>query len=455
MSALHSLFFFVIAIGILVTFHEFGHYWVARRSGVKVLRFSIGFGRPLMKWVRHTGGDTIEYVIAAIPLGGYVKMLDEREGTVAEKDRPRAFNTQPLASRAAIVVAGPVFNFILAIFFYWLVFVLGTVVQRPLLGEPVKDSLAAQAGFVSGEEVLRIGNSDINSWNQFRVALLAEGLDGGELEFLVREEDGAEQVRVLDLAKIHLLEEKGDVVSQLGFNQWWPTLPPRISELSDDGAAKRDGLKVGDLVLTVDGKAISDWDMLVETVQQSPDQPLVFVVERDSQQKTITVLPKSQEVDGKVIGLIGAIQRIPESDRERMLGTEQYGVFAAIPHAINKTWEMSALTLRVFGKMVIGEASLSNISGPITIAKYAGVSAEIGMTTFIGFLAIISLSLGVLNLLPVPMLDGGHLLYYLIELVKGSPVSEAFEARGQQIGLVMLAVLMSIALFNDFQRLLQ
>lgn len=455
MNVLHSLFFFIVAIGILVTFHEFGHYWVARKTGVKVLRFSVGFGKPLLKWTRRTGKDTIEYVIAAIPLGGYVKMLDEREGEVSTEDRARAFNAQSLSVRSAIVIAGPLFNFILAIFLYWVVFVVGTTVERPLIGEPEAGSLAAQAGFVSGEQVLRIGNTEVDSWNQFRLALIEEGLDNGEVKFQVRDDDGSERTHLLDLSETHLLKQQGDVVKYLGFTRWWPELPATIGGLTDDGSAKAAGLQENDRVISINDQAIKDWEAMVNIVRAHPGDALVFLVDRDGVQKKITVSPGSKEIDGETIGLIGAWQLIPENLKQKLLTTQQYGVFDAIPRAVEKTWDMSVLTLRVLWKMVTGNASLENISGPITIAKYAGITAQIGVTTFIGFLAIISLSLGVLNLLPVPMLDGGHLLYYLIELVKGSPVSETFEARGQQVGLILLVLLMSIAMFNDIHRLLQ
>lgn len=455
MSVLHNIFFFIVAIGILVTFHEFGHYWVARKLGVKVLRFSIGFGRPLIGWRRGKGDNVVEYVIAAIPLGGYVKMLDEREGEVSEHEKNRAFNNQPLISRAAIVVAGPVFNFILAIIFYWAILVSGTTVERPLLGEPEVNTVAEKSGFQLGDEVLKVGDTDVQSWNEFRMAILDHGLDGGDVTVIVRDGNDIEQQRNLRLGELKLLKLEGDIVADIGLRYWIPELPAVVSGVLKDTPAQRAGLKKADIIKTVNDTVIKHWGQMVEIVRQNPDKPLQFVIERDHIEISITITPDAKKINDKTVGQIGASHEIPSSIRDKFFTHIEYNAFEALPHAVGQTWDMSILMLRVLGKMLVGDASLKNISGPITIAGYAGVTAKIGLTTFLGFLALISVSLGVLNLLPIPMLDGGHLLYYLIELVKGSPVSEAFELRGQQIGIIILTLLMSVALFNDLQRLLQ
>lgn len=455
MSILHNIFFFVIAIGVLVAFHEFGHYWVARKMGVKVLRFSIGFGKPLFTWKRTIGTDTIEYVLAAIPLGGYVKMLDEREGNVADADKHRAFNNQPLYSRTAIVAAGPIFNFILAIFFYWFVYISGVSVDRPLLGEAVTGSKADQAGFEVHDEVTKVGSVEVLSWSEFRIAVLDQGLDGGSIDIQVRDINGFETTHSLDLGTMRLLENDGDVIANIGFRQWWPELPPEIGGVLEKGAAEQAGLQKGDLIVAINDEPVTQWKQIVEIVQQNPKTTLQFLVQREGQQQNVPVTPAARETDGTQTGFIGAYQHVPKALRDELIVDIQYGPLEAIPRAIEKTWDMSALTLRVLWKMITGEAALSNISGPITIAKYAGVTAKIGLNTFIGFLAIISVSLGVLNLLPIPMLDGGHLFFYLIEAIKGSPVSATFEAVGQQIGIAILAGLMFLAIYNDIQRLMQ
>lgn len=456
MSIIHNIFFFIVAIGVLVTFHEFGHYWVARKAGVKVLRFSVGFGRPLFTWRRKTvEGDDVEYVIAAIPLGGYVKMLDEREGNVADVDKPRAFNNQSVAKRFAIVFAGPAFNFILAIFFYWIVFMLGTTVNRPFIGESEESSIAARAGFEVQDEVIRVGDSAVNSWNQFRLEVLNQGLDGGDLQVTVRAVDGNEYSRALALGDMHILEDEGDIFKRLGFNQWWPKLAAEIGGVVEQGAAEKAGLRKGDVVLKVNDVAIDQWRTLVEMIRENPGQEMQFVVLRGGIEERIVVVPQTRTTKEAEQGYIGAYQHMPDEIRQLLVRRIEYSPLDAATHAVVKTWDMSSLTLRVLWKMVSGEAALANISGPITIATYAGVTASIGLVSFLSFLAVISVSLGVLNLLPVPMLDGGHLLYYFIEIIKGSPVSEAFEMRGQQIGIALLAILMSIAIFNDIQRLVQ
>lgn len=471
MDVLHNIFFFIVAIGVLVTFHEFGHYWVARKAGVKVLRFSVGFGKPLLKWKRKTAeGDDIEYVIAAIPLGGYVKMLDEREGNVADSDKGRAFNNQSIAKRFAIVFAGPAFNFMLAVALYWFVFMLGTTVDRPFVGELDAGSIAAKAGFETRDEILMVADAPVRSWNEFRLQVLDQGLSGGTIPVQVRNVDGVELVRQLALGDMRLLEKEGDIFKRLGFQQWWPNLKAEIGGVLDQSAAQNAGLREGDIIIQVDGVDVTEWKSLVQMIRLKPNKAMQFVVLRDAEEVDITVIPQSRmvkkpdtqsdttgEIDSGETkqGFIGAYQHIPESVRQQLITRVEYTPLQAAGRAVQKTWDMSSLTLRVLWKMVSGEAALSNISGPITIATYAGVTASIGLVSFLSFLAVISVSLGVLNLLPVPMLDGGHLFYYLIEMIKGSPVSEAFELRGQQVGIALLALLMSIAIFNDIQRLVQ
>ena len=451
---LHNIIFFIIAIGVLVTFHEFGHYWIARLLNVKVLRFSVGFGKPLVTWKKQRGDDEIEYVIAALPLGGYVKMLDEREGPVDEGEKHRAFNTQPVWHRVAIVAAGPIFNFILAILLYWVVFINGVEGAKPLLGLAEPDSPAASAGFQAEDEILSVADQQVRTWQEFRLALIDNGIDGGEILIKVRDATNILVERNLLVGDRQILKHDADVIDQLGFNAWQPDLLPVIGGVTETGAAKQAGLKDADKIVAINGVAVNQWEKLVEIVQASPDKDLEFLIERDGVEKFITVHTGTRTKDGVVSGFIGAYQHVPHELLDKLKTRIDYGPIEALQKSAEKTWSMSILTLRVLGKMLLGEAALENISGPITIATYAGMTASIGFITYIGFLAIISVSLGVLNLLPVPMLDGGHLFYYLIEMIKGSPVSEKFEELGQQIGLTLLLMLMGLAIFNDIQRLM-
>ncbi len=450
---LHNLLFFIIAIGVLVAFHEFGHYSVARLLKVKVLRFSIGFGKPLYVKKVQKGDDLIEFVVAAIPLGGYVKVLDEREGPVDESIRHRAFNTQPLASRFAIVAAGPIFNFILAIFLYFVFFVNGEDGIKPMIAAPVEQTAAAVAGFEDGDEVVAVAGQSVRTWNEFRMALIEHGLDGGDIVVDVRSSDLYQTQRIISIGDRHILNEKSDVVELLGFSVWRPDFPAVIGGVSEAAPAEHAGLQAGDRILSIDQQPINNWQQVVEIIQSSANKTLQLVISRQGESREVSLQPEARERGDQLLGFMGAYPEVSQQLLDQSRVRLEYGVFEAMQRATVETWTFSVLTFKVLGKMLVGQAALENISGPITIAQYAGITASIGFLIYIKFLAMISVSLGVLNLLPVPMLDGGHLMYYLVELVKGSPVSQRVEQLGQQIGIALLFLLMSLAIFNDIQRL--
>jgi regulator of sigma E protease len=454
LTIIESIAAFIVAIGVLVTIHEFGHFWVARKMGVKVLRFSVGFGKPL--WIKKAGEDQTEYVIASIPLGGYVKMLDEREGEVAAEDIDRAFNRKSVWRRFAIVAAGPAFNFLFAIVAYYLIYLAGVAGIKPMVGEVANPSPAYLAGVKKQDTILSINGVETISWERARFSLLEESVDRGTITLVVQGLDMQISEKTLDLGGLRLLQdEQIDLMGELGLSMWRPDIPPVIDEVILDGAAAAAGVMAGDEILALDGKAISNVNQWVDLIRAHPGRMLSLLVLRQGEKVTLQISPAIREANGSSYGFIGVKNRIeiPEDIRRQMQVVERYGPVGALGEALDKTWRMSWLTLKVLGKLVTGEASVKNLSGPITIARYAGLSARIGLEQFFGFLAIISISLGVLNLLPIPILDGGHLFYYLIEILKGSPVSEYTEMVGQKIGIALLFGLMSIAIYNDLLRL--
>ena len=439
---------FIFTIALLVAIHEFGHFWVARKLGVKVLRFSVGFGKPLFRF-RGKQDDT-EYVIASIPLGGYVKMLDEREGDVPEEDLHRAFNRKSVYSRFAIVFAGPFINFVFAVFAFWLMFVIGVQGVKPIMGKLNSDSVAWESGLRSGDYIVSVDGDETPTLGSVYEQLLGAFIERKAVVITLSDQRNI----TLRLDQIDKDAEPSRLQDIIGLTLKLPIEKVIIGEVTPDSPAFAAGIQTGDQIVAVNGEAIEHWRDLVRSVIKKPGQEIQVDIARNGQIAALSVTIGAVEQSGQTIGRIGvrpeSVTPLPES----MFAMHQYGFFAAFPKGIEKTWDLSVLTLKMLGKIVVGDASIKNISGPITIAEVAGHSAKMGIESFLRFLAIVSLSLGVINLLPIPMLDGGHLLFYLIEMVKGSPVSEAVQEIGLKIGVTLLVMLMSVALYNDFTRLI-
>jgi regulator of sigma E protease len=443
---------FAVALGILVVVHEFGHYVAARWSGVKVLRFSVGFGRPLL--VKRAGPDATEWAIGLFPLGGYVKMLDEREGPVPVADMPRAFNRQPVLKRIAIVIAGPLANFILAIVIYWVLFVVGIPGIKPILAEPGIGTAAAQAGFRAGDRIVTVGAEPVATWQDVRWVLIERAVQRLPVTIETQDERGHIGVRSLNLAVLSADDLDSEFLTKLGLNQFRPPIPAVVGQVVSGGAAARAGLREGDEIKAVNSQPVGQWQQVVDWVRKSPNQTLQVDGERAGAPLHLQITPVAVDEGSLKVGKIGAGARVDMAAWDKLSVEVRYPVWQAFAKAVAKTWEQSVFSLKMLGKMIVGEVSWKNISGPIAIADYAGQSAHLGILPYVSFIALISISLGVLNLLPVPLLDGGHLLYYVVEIIKGSPVSEKIMEIGQQIGMALLLGLMVFAFYNDINHLL-
>jgi len=449
---LYYLAAFAIVLGILIVVHEFGHYLVARWAGVKVLRFSVGFGRTL--WSKRIGRDSTEWALGAFPLGGYVKMLDEREEEVPPEDAHRAFNRQPVMRRMAIVAAGPLANFALAILIYWGVFWHGSEELKPVLGTPAVASAAATAGIENGERVLKVAGETVQTWQDMRWTLLRRAVDQYSVDLEVVNARSEIAIRHLDVSSARESGWEGDALEKLGILFYRPQIRPVLSKISPDSAAAAADLRAGDEILAIGDKAVVTWPDVVQTVRQSAGKALDFEVLRDGRHLSIKISPTTVDEHGRKIGRIGAAVSDAGQSRDDLMTTVRYGPVSALGKAVGETWDQSMFSLVMIGKMITGEVSWRNISGPVTIADYAGQSARLGIDYYLKFLALVSISLGVLNLLPIPILDGGHLLYYVVEIIKRGPLSERTMEIGQQIGLALLLMLMAFAFYNDINRLI-
>jgi regulator of sigma E protease len=443
---------FLVAVGILVAVHEFGHYWVAKRLGFKVIRFSIGFGKPLLTRVGRDA-DRTEYCLAAIPLGGYVKLLDEREGDVSPEELHRSFTRRPVSHRIAVLLAGPAMNLIFASLLYAVLAMIGSQVVKPVVGQVRPDTPAAAAGLARGDEIVRVGDRKVDDVEELQIALIRRFSEDGTVPLVIRR-DGTERSITLQVAEDRVaLTEPGRLMPGLGFDLATWSAKTKVQEVPADSAGARAGLRPGDRILAVDGQPVVNMMDFQATVSSSPGRPITIDFERDGARLRTAATPGRVMESGRAIGRLGImLDEGPRVWPPGLVGMRRAGPIEALESGVAKTWEMSSLTVQMAWRIFTGQVSAKNISGPISIAEFAGISAYLGLTAFLGFLAIISVSLGVLNLLPVPLLDGGQVVYQLVEAVKGSPMSERAQNFGQQVGIALLVVLMSLAFYNDISR---
>ena len=451
MTVLNSILAFLVAIGVLVTIHELGHFVAARLCGVRVLRFSIGFGSPL--WVRKFGADQTEWVLAAIPLGGFVKMADERDASVADEERDRAFNNKSIWQRMFIIIAGPAANFLLASVLYWVVFVTGQPGAVPYVAMPPAGSAAAAAGFGAYDKIVSIDGRDVKTWGDARLVLLDLASVRADAAIEVELRAGGRLTRQLSMASLEKADLDRDFAGKLGLNAYRLPIAAVLDVVTPNGPADEAGLKPGDRIVAAAGKEITDWSQLVAVVAASPARAVALIVEARGEKFNASVTPATVTEHGRTFGRVGVSPKIDRGANEALFITVRYGVFESVPKAIGKVWDMSLFSLKMLGRMVTGDVSWKNLSGPITIADYAGQSAKLGWLSYVTFLALVSVSIGVLNLLPIPVLDGGQLLYHIAELIKGSPLSEQAMEIGQRVGFALLIGLSAFAFYNDVFRL--
>ncbi len=463
-NRLLTLFAFIITIGVIVTIHEYGHFQVARWCGIKVLRFSIGFGKPLFK--KTFGTDNTEFIIAAIPLGGYVKMLDEGElkaeredansevadRVYTEAELARAFNRQSVYKRIAVVVAGPLANLLLAILIYWVLIMQGVAGIKPIVGEVNQGSVAAAAEIRAGDTIKVIDGEIVRSWSDASWALLNAAVDNKTIEVVTTNAENQTSRHRLKLEGL-TKDAEVDILDKIGVTVFRPEIAPIIQKVLAGGAADQANILVGDQIMSIDGVQTDTWKEVVNIIKASPDKLLTFKVQREEGVRELVVTPAAVAENNKTIGKVGAVAKMDQSKLDELTITQHYSVVRSLSLAISKTWTTSIFSLKMMWYMVTGQASWKSISGPVTIANYAGETAGMGLQPFLSFIALVSISIGILNLLPIPVLDGGHLMYYMAEIIKGSAVTEQTMLMGQKVGFGLLGLLMTLAIFNDINRI--